>query len=210
VDQSDLEFLIPAENDKYIDLNIRVFVRGKLTATDGKALKETDYTAVTNNFLHSLFSQCSLTLNGTTITQTTDLYQYRSYLETLLTYGSDAANSHLTNGFWYLNNDDLLPCDPTKAESRNTGFIARWTLVKQSKEVQLLGRLHSDICNVIPYLLPGVKLQIKLTKGKRAFYLMNTKADSTTKFQFLEAYLIVNRIRPNPAYLIAHSATLAK
>ena len=125
VDQSDLEFLIPAENDKYIDLNIRVFVRGKLTATDGKALKETDYTAVTNNFLHSLFSQCSLTLNGTTITQTTDLYQYRSYLETLLTYGSDAANSHLTNGFWYLNNDDLLPCDPTKAESRNTGFIDR-------------------------------------------------------------------------------------
>ena len=39
---------------------------------------------------------------------------------------------------------------------------------------------------------------------------MNTRADSTTKFQFLEAYLIDNRIRPNPAYLIAHNATLAK
>jgi len=31
------------------------------------------------------------------------------------------------------------------------------------------GRLHSDICNVIPYLLPGVKLQIKLTKAKWVF-----------------------------------------
>ena len=34
---------------------------------------------------------------------------------------------------------------------------------------------------------------------------MNTKTDSTTWFQFLKAYLIVNRIRPNPAYLIAHT-----
>ena len=210
VDQSDLEFLIPAENDTYMDLNIRLFVRGKLTTTNGKSLEETDYIAVTNNFLHSLFSQCSLTLNGTTITKTTELYQYRSYLETLLTYGSDAATSHLTNGFWYLETGDLQTCDPTKAESRNTGFISRWTLVKQSKEVQLLGRLHSDICSVFPYLLPGVELQIKLTKGKRAFYLMNTKANSISKFQFLEEYLIFNRIRPNLAYLIARNTTLAK
>ena len=39
---------------------------------------------------------------------------------------------------------------------------------------------------------------------------MNAKADSTIKFQFLEAYLIVNRIRPNPSYLIANNPTLAK
>jgi hypothetical protein len=141
-----------------MDLNIRLFVRGKLTATDRKALEETDYTAVTNNFFQFLFSERSLTLNGTTITQTTDVHQYRSYLETLLTYGSDAANSHLTNEFWYLDTGNYLPCDPTKAESRNILFIARWTLIKQSKEVQLLGRLHIDNCNIIPYLIPGVKL----------------------------------------------------
>jgi len=39
---------------------------------------------------------------------------------------------------------------------------------------------------------------------------MSTNADSTTKFQFLEAYLIVNRIRANSSYLIAHNTTLAK
>ena len=76
--------------------------------------------------------------------------------------------------------------------------------------MQLIGRLHSDICNVIPFLLRGIKLQIKHTKGKRPFYLMTTKADSTTKFQFLEAYLIVNRMRRNLPYLIAHNTTLAK
>jgi hypothetical protein len=127
-----------------------------------------------------------------------------------LIYGSDAATSDLRNDFWYLDTGDLQPYDPTKALSRNNVFIARWTLVKQSEEVQLLGRLHSDICHVIPCLIPDVKLQIKLTKGKRALYLMNTKADSTTKFQLLEAYLILNRIWQNPAYLIAHNATRLK
>ena len=76
--------------------------------------------------------------------------------------------------------------------------------------MQLFGRLNSDICNIIPYLPPDVKLQIKLTKGRRGLYLMDTKADSTTKFQCPVSYRIVNRIRPNSAYLIAHNATLAK
>ena len=35
---------------------------------------------------------------------------------------------------------------------------------------------------------------------------MSTKADSTIKFQFYEAYLIVNRIRSNPSYTIAHNS----
>jgi len=82
--------------------------------------------------------------------------------------------------------------------------------MKQSKELQMFGRLHSDICNVVPYLLPSVKLQMKLTKGKTLFYLMSRKADFTTKFQFLESYLIINRIRPNPSYLITHSTSLPK
>ena len=122
VDQSDLEFLIPSDSDTYIDLNIRLYVRGKLTKNDGTALGNTDFTAVTNNFLHSLFSQCSIALNGVTITQAAELYNYRSFFETILTYGSDAAASHLTNAFWYLDDGDLLPCDPTAADAKKQRF----------------------------------------------------------------------------------------
>jgi hypothetical protein len=56
IDQSDLEFLIPAHNYTYIDLNIHLLIRGKLTKADGTELDSTDYTAMTNNLLHSLFS----------------------------------------------------------------------------------------------------------------------------------------------------------
>jgi hypothetical protein len=46
---------------------------------------------------------------------------------TILTYGSDAASTHLTNPFWYLDDGNMLPCDPTKTEATNNkGFVARW------------------------------------------------------------------------------------
>jgi len=81
-----------------------------------------DLTAVTNNFLHSLFSQCSKALNGMLITQAAELYNNRSFIETVLTNGSDAAASHLTYAFWYLDDGDLLPCDPTAADAKKQNF----------------------------------------------------------------------------------------
>ena len=39
---------------------------------------------------------------------------------------------------------------------------------------------------------------------------MKTKSDSTTQFKFRKAHLVVNRVRPNLAYLIAHNRILAK
>jgi len=99
VEQSDLEFLIPADNDTYVDLNIKLYIRGKPTKVDGTKLYNINFTAATNNFLHSLFSKCSIALNGVTINQAIELYNYRTYFETLLTYGSDDAATHLKNAF---------------------------------------------------------------------------------------------------------------
>jgi len=123
------------------------------------------------------------------ITQSSDLYNYRAYLKTILSYGNDAASSHLTNSYWCKDAGDMLPYDPTKAESTNTGFIDPWNKQKQSKYIEMYGRIHSYLCNVPRFLLPGVWLQIKFTKAKPSFYLMNTKVDSTTIFKFLDAKL---------------------
>ena len=147
VDQSDLEFLIPADNDTYLEINIKLYVRGKLISGEGKDLDAIVFTVVIKNFLHSLFSQCSVTLNAVLIAQANELYHYRSYLKTLLTYVTDAAASHLTNSLWYLESSDKLTCDSTAAQNdtTNRGFIARWNKIKQRKKVQLYGRLHSTV-----------------------------------------------------------------
>jgi hypothetical protein len=101
-------------------------------------------------------------------------------------------------------------CDPTDTytDDTNKGFIRRWTLQKQIKVIQMVGRVHSDICNFATHSLPGVRLQVKFTKGRREFYLMNKDADSKDVFKFLDAQLLVKRVKPNPAYLYAHTMAL--
>ena len=69
-------------------------------------------------------------------------------------------------------------------------------------------RLHTDICGVATHLLPGVRMQINLTKAKREIYVHSTAADTTAVFKILDAQLLVKRVRPNPTYLIAHNTAL--
>ena len=150
-----------------------------------------------------------MSLNGTTITQATELYNYRSLPETLLTYGNDAATTHLTNAMWILDGN-LDACDPSAADSTNKVFKTRWSLTKKSQEWELYGRIHTDFCNVLVYLLLGLRFQIKFTKDRSSFNLLNKDAESKSVFQFLDAQLWVKRIRPNPTIPLAHNAVLSK
>ena len=123
----------------------------------------TDTTALTNNLLHSMFSQCTFTLNMVPVTLSQEHYNYRACLETLLTYGSDAASSHLTNSNCYLDTGDMNPCDPmaeAHTTSTNNVFIALRSRLSGNKDVQQFGRLHTDMCNVPLFMLFGVQLQI--------------------------------------------------
>jgi len=138
------------------------------------------------------------------VTPDSDHYNYRAYLETLLSYGSDATESHLTNSLWYLDNGDLLPCDPSAETIKNVVFYTTCKRVNKSKEVQVYGRLHSDICIVPRFLTPGVRLQIRLTKAKPSLYLMYKDPESKVVFKFLDAQLLVNRVRSSTSILVAH------
>ena len=213
VDQNVLEFVIPSDNESYIDLNVKLMIKGKLTKLDGTEFDQTDFTGVVNNLLHSLFSQCSITLNGTSVTASKDLYHYRSYLETLLTYGTDAAKTHLTTGFWYVDTGNVLGvADPKAAADANTnmGFNTRYNLMMQSKELELFGNIHADIFNVSTLLIPGVQIHVKLDKSKSEFYLLSTKDDAKAVFKFSDAALYVRHVKPNPSLFIAHTQTLKK
>ena len=78
LDQTDIEFLIPGDSETYIDLDLKRYIKGKLLKEDNTNLTNTDYTAGINNLLRSIFSQCSISLNGTQITPATELYNYRA------------------------------------------------------------------------------------------------------------------------------------
>ena len=75
-----IEFLIPGSEDDYLVLHVQV----KVTRANGDDLDLDDPLGPVNNWLHSLFSQVDVYLNGTFVTPYTNTYAYRAYIETLL------------------------------------------------------------------------------------------------------------------------------
>ena len=61
-----------------------LYVKAKLTAMNGDNLAADAAVGPANMFLHSLFAQVDISLNGTLITASTNMYHYRVMIETLL------------------------------------------------------------------------------------------------------------------------------
>jgi len=81
--------------------NTMLYVKAKLTTMGDGNLAADAAVGPVNLFLHSLFSQVDISLNGTLITQSTNTYPYRAVLETLLSYGEDTKKSQLTSALFY-------------------------------------------------------------------------------------------------------------
>ena len=92
-----IEFTISAENSNYVDLaNTFLYVRASVTAADGTDLEEDVEISPECNFLHTMWSQIDVYLNGSLVTQSNNNYPYRSYIENLFSFGQDAKSSQLS------------------------------------------------------------------------------------------------------------------
>ena len=169
-----IEFLIPGSGDDYLDLaNTMLHVQVKVTRADGDDLLLALPVGPVNNWLHSLFSQVDVYLNGTLVTPSTNTYAYRAYIEALLSYGTDAKDSQLTVQLWH--NDTATRMDAVDIDdgpAANAGFVARRANILRSRVVDMMGRLHVDLFLQDKFLINGVDVKIRLVRSKPAFALM--------------------------------------
>jgi hypothetical protein len=87
-DQGPYEFAVSGAGDEYIDLaNTYLFVEAQIVADDTALDVGADVGPV-NLWMHSLFSDVSVSLNEKLFSPPTSLYPYRVYIETLLSYGA--------------------------------------------------------------------------------------------------------------------------
>jgi hypothetical protein len=204
-DNAPLEFCISGSGDDYIDVSqILLHVTAKIVRDDGTNIAADAAVAPVNLWLQSLFSQVDIKLNDTLITQSTNTYPYRAYLETLLSYGEDAKVSHLTASLFY---KDTANHFEDVAGDENAGFVTRKAFTAASRHVDMMGRIHADLFFQDRYLINGVDMKIRLVRSKDSFALMAPGADAY-KVKITDASLFVRKVKLNSAVQLAHIKAL--
>ena len=200
---SGITFLI-AGTDEYIDLSKTILtVTGKITKKDGTSKldgNDQSNVAPVNNFLHSLFRQVDVYLNGKQVTPAMGTYAYRSYIETLLNYDVSAKESQFSSALYYkdtatkMDENGSLGSSPTvnyklagadnnsmgdnasvkvyTPGTGNQGFAKRHQFIKNGNRFVLSGPIFSDIFMTDRLLLNMMDLKVVLNRSTDAFSLM--------------------------------------
>ena len=200
---SAITFLI-AGTDEYLDLSKTILVvEGHITLEDGKTkLTGGGQTSVApvNNFLHSLFKQVDVYLNGKQVTPAMGRYAYRSYIETLLNYDVSAKESQLSSALYFkdtpgeMDEVGALPGTKTityvESDTRdggtqaksvpitvpgtgNQGFASRHKFIENGNQFVLSGPIFSDVFMSDRLLLNMLNLKVVLNRSTNAFCLMD-------------------------------------
>ncbi|GFS49194.1 uncharacterized protein F54H12.2 [Trichonephila inaurata madagascariensis] len=157
-DGGPVEFLISGSGEDYLDLSqTQLCVKAKVLTDDDKI-------GPVNHFLHSLFSQVDVSLNGRNVSSTNNTYPYRTILETILNHGYDS--KLLTSEIYYKDIAGRINIFDDDKEP-NEGFNKRASLFKKSVTVDMIGRLDVDLFNQDRLLLNLVELKIKLIRNAK-------------------------------------------
>ena len=207
-DGSPIEYEICGSGEDYLDFaNSYLHVVAKVTKANGTDQDANEAVGPVNLFLHSLFSQIDISLNGTQITPATNTYPYRAMIETLLSYGGDAKESQLTSALFYKDQAGRMDVANLAEATRNEGFFKRVQFSKESHLIDMMGRIHADIFFQERYMLNEVNTKIKLIRSKDVFSLMGT-AGHTVKI--VSAVLLVRKVKLSPSIFLAHAKALER
>ncbi len=226
-DDGPITFLAAGTED-YVDLSKTIlFVEGKVVKSDGTTDLDSANqanVAPVNNFLHSLFKQVDVYLNGKQVTPAMGTYAYRAYLETLLNYDVSSKGSQLTSAMYYkdtageMDSTGSLPVEKSvggskymTAASGNQGFAKRHQFIQDGKKFTLSGPVFVDAFMGSRLLLNMVNLKLILNRNSDKFCLMD-KNDPvlSAKVKLTDVILRVRKVRVSPTVSIAHELALKK
>ncbi|KAL8601818.1 hypothetical protein ACOMHN_020553 [Nucella lapillus] len=96
------------------------------------------------------------------------------------------------------------------AGDNNRGLRDRRQAAAQSRIMDLMGRLHTDLMAQERYLLNGVDVKFRLTPSKNSFCLMEDGANPGCRAEITHCSLYVRKAKVNPAFTLGHAKALEK
>ena len=189
--------------------NTMLHLQVKVTRANGNPIDAGEPVGPVNNWLHALFSNVDLSLNNTLVTSSSfNAYPYRAFIETLLSYGSDAKSTQMTNQLWYKDKASRMHATELAAgPDPNPGFVTRREYISNSRVVDMIGRLHVDMFLQDKFLINGVDVKLRLVRSKPEFALLAAGANEYL-ITVVNASLFVKKATIAPAVQKAHILAL--
>jgi hypothetical protein len=168
-----IEFLVPASGNLVRRLDESVlYVKLKITKADGDNLEPGDKVGPINCFLHSLFRNIDVELNGKLITDPNELYPYRAYIETLFDVTHRWTVNRGREIGWFKDTSAHMDSANSADNGANTGLVTRSKPFRESNTVELYGRPHLDIFHQPRAIPTQVAIKIRLIPSNPKFVLM--------------------------------------
>jgi len=201
----DINFQIPpcthgllSLNDIYLEMEVAIKCRSG--GTDWRMITAEDGVAPINNFVHSIFQNLNIELGGRTITDSSNYYAYRAYLETILSHTQNALNTQMTSSLFHLDEPGYLnDFDRNQGEQKRRAYFVR------GQYVPLSGRIAADLFDQCKPLITGMPMTIRLLMNRPEFALRVFDADATKQFKIFirNPRLAIRRYIPSPDYLLS-------
>ena len=161
----------------------------KVKKADGTNIDANAEISCVNYPAGALFEQLGVFINNE-LALSHPHYGYRAIMETLLTYSSHAKDTWLQSGLYYKDTGGAMDT----LTNVNVGFGKRKAHLAQSRSVELVSKIHSDLFNQERMLLNNTDLKLVFTRQVDDFCLMAANAENI-KIEIEEASLMVRRCK---------------
>ena len=166
----------------------------------------TDSPYFSNNALHSLFSECTVSANGVKLSKTNRNCAHKAFIETEFSSGRTVKNTWLVCQSYYHEDE---PSKIDGADNTATDVAAQKDLVSDSLECCLLGKPASDILTCEKHLPSGDTLRISFRRSLNGFTVI-TESNKHYRVKIVEATFFVRKMTVADHVLFAIEKTLFK
>ena len=178
------EFVIPSEGHDYTYLPLtRLEGEIQITKANGTPVTNDDFVAPINLISSSLFRQVECEVNGYQVSDlTSPTYHYKAYLETLVTYGLDAKNTHLQAALY---EPDSIGHEEDFTNTSESFKIRRNWVLANGNKLYFSTPIFVDFFQSQRYLIPGPTIKLKFLKNDDKFCLLSSTSDWKLKINNL-------------------------
>ncbi len=215
-----IEFEIVTGDEEYIDPNETfLYIKAKILDATGASLLEPvaaadpipDKSMVfpIAYFIGTVFRQVEIKLSNKPVSSNEGMYAYRSYLETLLTYGKEAKNYQLDASLYFQDSETMDEYgEHLLVNTQNKGAQKRFQSTKFSRSFECTGPIHADIFQQPKLILSRCPMTLIFKRHDENFLLMSKLPKERYQVIIEEAVLWANYKKIAPHVRIAQEERL--